>query len=763
MQGMESGLTVDGLAPPSAIPFRRAGSGAGLVVLYSGTLVLAALLLFSLQPMFAKRVLPILGGSPGVWSVATVVFQALLLAGYAYAHVLTRSLRLQTAMAVHGLVLLAGLVSLPVGIAAGFSAPPADAEALWLVGLFLASIGLPFFALSASAPLLQAWFARSGHDAADDPYFLYRASNAGSFAALLAYPLLVEPMLGLESQSSVWSAGYGLLACAMAACALGVSRTRSTTRLPVARSEPAPATSRRLAWIGLSAVPSGLLVAATAHVSTDVAAIPLLWIFPLALYLLSFVVAYRPGHAWPARTLAALQVAGTIAALIAVMLAPAPLAFDLAVTMALLFVNALIAHRAVRDLRPGASRLTEFYLCTAFGGMLGGLFAGLVAPLLFAGVHEYPILLAAALLCRPGLLPRGRAGWIAEGSRPLALTLGIALIVAVAASLQGAAIATSLTLALLAIAMAANWGKPLGAALFGLLLALASILLPILVRADMTGHRSFFGVHRVQTSPDGRFRLLLHGTTVHGAMRLRDDQGAAVSGPPEPTTYYFAGGPLADVLEVARRAGGALPAVSVVGLGSGSLACHARAGEAWTFYEIDPMVIRLASDPQTFRFLRDCAPNAGIVQGDARLTLAGKPHASRVLIVDAFSSDAIPMHLLTGEALDLDLAHLDARGVLAFHITNRHFELRHVLARLAAERGLTLLYRYDPQREPVEQRLRAHSAVALMTRDPAAKDAALALGWRPVTPDLSRRPWSDDYANAIEAMIDRMRAPLVAD
>ena len=754
-------MSRQGAAPPIPVPAhaaRGAGSAAELSIatVFAATLVLAAVLLFTVQPLFAKRVLPVLGGTPMVWSIATVVFQVLLLGGYAYAHALTRWLRLRTACLVHAAVLAAGFAVLPVAIARGFDAPPADGEALWLVALFVASVGPPFFALSASAPLLQAWFAHSGDGRGGDPYFLYRASNAGSFAALVAYPLLVEPLLGLDAQARVWSAGYAALAVAILGCGLCVLSRQGAA--PVrAEAGAAPAASTRLAWIGLSAVPSGLLVAATAHISTDVAAIPLLWVAPLALYLLSFVAAFRPGAAWPGRALAILQVAGTTAVLGAMAIGRLPLLADLGVSLGLLLVNALIAHRAAYALRPHPGRLTEFYLCTSFGGALGGLFAALIAPQVISSIAEYPILLVAALACRPGALRR--AALPPREGRRIAGFAGLAAgAAALAALVLDGRPWLVVTTAGLLFALAASWRAAHRALVAGGALGALVLAAPTVLSSGVERHRSFFGVHALTVSEDGRFRVLSHGTTVHGAMRLREEDGTPARGRPEPTTYYAAGGPIADVLEVARRAGGPLPAVGVVGLGTGSLACHARPGEAWTFYEIDPTVIRIARDPARFRFLSECAPDARIVQGDARLTLARDGAKARVLIVDAFSSDAIPLHLLTREAFSGALAHLDPRGVLAFHITNRHFELGHVLARVAAEQGLTLLLRTDgADPDAFRRTMRAGATVALVSRDPAALREAERSGWRAFTADPTRTPWSDDYANAIEAMIDRVR------
>ena len=751
-------------AAPASSLAARAASRVGLVGLFSGTLVLAALLLFGLQPMFTKRVLPILGGSPAVWSVAMVVFQTLLLAGYAYAHLLTRWLQPRAALATHVLVLLAGFVFLPVAVAKGFGAPPAEGEALWLIGLFLASIGLPFFALSASAPLLQAWFARSGHAQSTDPYFLYRASNAGSFAALLAYPLLVEPLLGLDAQARLWSFGYAALTCAVVACGLRL-RNGAPAGIAAAASEDETdrpvGLTRRLAWIGLSAVPSGLLVATTAHISTDVAAIPLIWVVPLALYLVSFILAFRPARSETAgsgKALGALQVAGTAAAFVTLLVRQTPLLLDLGVTLGLLFVNALIAHRAVYALRPPAARLTEFYLYTSLGGVVGGIFAALVAPQIFSDITEYPLLLAAALICRPGVWTGGWSRFAAEARRSLFLLGATATIALAVALYRGPQVGVGMLLVGLTLSLAANWRSPARAGLVGVLVGIAS-LLPGTILPGSDTHRSFFGLHRIQNSNDGRFRLLSHGTTIHGAMRLRADDGTPSTGRPEPTTYYAPGTPLADVFEVSRRATGPVPAVSIVGLGAGSLACYAQAGQAWTFYEIDPVVIRLARDADRFRFLSECAPEARIVQGDARLTLAGRHDAARVLVIDAFSSDSIPMHLLTREGLGVELAHLDGHGVLALHISNRDFELRHVLARVAAEHGLTLLHRTDLPTEAAAKTMRSASQVVILSRDAAVLREAQAVGWRPAAADLSRRPWSDDYANALEAMRDRWFPP----
>ncbi|KQP59454.1 hypothetical protein ASF52_11030 [Methylobacterium sp. Leaf112] len=758
MQASETGaMGPDGSARVSCPERGLPGRGLTQVALFSGTLLLAAFLLFSLQPIFTKRILPVLGGTPGVWSVAMVFFQALLLAGYAYAHALTRWLPFRIAATVHGAVLLGGAAFLPIGIAARYGSVGTGDEALWLVGLFLASVGAPFFALSASAPLLQAWFARSDDPAAADPYFLYRASNLGSFAALLAYPLAIEPMLGLAEQTRLWSVGYGLGACALAACALSVMRAaRGPVRAAEAEAEPI-GPSRRLAWIGLSAVPSGLLVAVTAHITTDVAAIPLMWVIPLALYLLTFVITFRPLATWPERPLAVLLTAGTAVVLGVAVIGRLPFLIDLPLSLGLGFVASLVAHRAVYGLRPSARRLTEFYLFTSLGGMLGGLFAALIAPRLFPTVAEYPLLLVAALACRPGTfagLRRVRPD-LRHRLRPALLAGAFVGIVGVLGwCVPG--LTPHLAMIVLMAGLLVSWRAPRRVVGFAALLCALGLAMPHLVARDYESRRSFFGVHRIETDASGRFRLLTHGTTLHGAIRIRADDGGPALGRPESTTYYAPGNAIADVLAVGRAAHGPLPAVAVVGLGAGSLACQSEPGEAWTFYEIDPVVIRLATDPARFRFLQECTPSARIVQGDARLTLAAETGSVRVLIVDAFSSDAIPMHLLTGEALALYRSRLDAQGVLALHISNRHFDLRPALARAAAEQGLTLLQRLDRLDEPFEAHYRAPALVVIATRDPVVEREAVRLGWTPVAPDMTRRPWTDDYANVLEAFFDKL-------
>lgn len=678
---------------------------------YAATIFLSAFLLFGIQPMFAKMVLPRLGGSPAVWSTAMVFFQAMLLAGYAYAHWLVSRFSVRRAALIH-IALMIGVLatSLPIGIAAGFERPPQQGELAWLLLLFAASVGLPFFAVSANGPLLQAWFARTGHEHARDPYFLYAASNIGSFLALLAYPLAVEPFLRLSNQTTAWAWGFGLLLAGIAGCAgLGVGRSE-TAAVPQALTAEPIAASRKLHWLFLAFVPSGLLVAVTAHISTDVAAAPLLWVAPLSLFLLTFVIVFQRKpllhHGWMLGAQLPLVLLFTVATAFDIRLG---WELQLLLHLAILFVTAMVAHGELARLRPSAAGLTGFYLWMSLGGVLGGLFSALLAPLLFNSVIEYPLLVIVGVLCRPGF-----TGIKLSRSRALALA-GMVII------------------------------------------GFGSVIYSEASRTDSV--RSFFGIHRVIETKDGRFRLLGHGSTIHGAQRLRQDDGTPVSGRPEPLTYFYSGGGIVQGIESLRAArGGALPTVAVVGAGAGALACQSRAGEEWRFYEIDPAVIRIATDPARFSFFGSCAPATTFVVGDARLTLADARDASLDLIViDAFSSDAIPVHLLTGEAIALYMSKLRPDGAILLHISNRNMELASVVRATAAAQGLETWLNVPVRTQADMVAMRMAPEVAVVLRQGVDPGPAIRQDWRAQTGPGETRPWNDDYADIVGAIWRRLK------
>ena len=746
----------DTTARSVAVPGAHARIAAAL---YAVTLFVSALLLFAVQPMFTKMVLPKLGGSPSVWSTAMVAFQAFLFAGYFYAHVIARLLSPARAAMLHLAVLATVAVTLPLGIAPGFDVPPSSGITLWLIALFAASIGAPFVALSASAPLLQNWFIATGHPMAKNPYVLYAASNLGSFAGLLAYPFLIEPFFSVKTQTMIWSFAFAILAvgvCISAVLAAGGARIAHA-----AASQPKPTALRRLSWMALTAVPSGTCIAVTAYITTDLAAAPFLWVLPLALYLLTFVAVFRD-RPW-------LPHEGVLRLLPYVLtpIAISVLGGDKVYWLAIILLNltgftmiALACHGEAYRLRPEPARLTEFYLWTSFGGVLGGVFAGLIAPNVFNNTYEYPILIAAALLLLPGMFDHGLRGFVRQAAPPL---IAAALVVALRFGFDlrlplAAEVPMQVATVVLAACMLFQARKP--ARFWGLVVFAFAVTASW--QAGITTvetARSFFGVHQVVETSDRTHRLLFHGTTIHGAERVRDPDGTPVTGRPVSLTYYYAGGSISDAVAAARLARGKLDRVAVVGLGSGSLSCHKRDGERWTFFEIDPEVIRLARDPAYFRYLSACGPDR-IVLGDARLTLTASPERYDLIVVDAFSSDAIPAHLLTREALAGYRARLTPNGVIAMHVSNRHMELASVVAAVGVEEGFIAYFRQDDQANEFVKDYRANADVVVLASALAdLGELPQRRGWRRIMPRPDVPAWSDDYSDVLRAILRKKLAP----
>jgi hypothetical protein len=734
------------LDPTAAM--RHAGALRLAPALYATTLFLSALLLFLVQPMFTKMVLPRLGGSPTVWSVAMVFFQAALLAGYAYAHLIVRRLSLGTGALVHLGVLAAAAATLPIGIAQNFGAPPTDgAIAFWLIGLLAASIGLPFAILSASAPLLQGWFAATGHVQAKNPYVLYAASNFGSFAALIIYPVAVEPLLTLKQQSQFWSAGFGVLAVLIAAASLFAARRPAA----LAAKSGTASMRERLSWTVLAAIPSGLVIAVTTYITTDVAAAPLFWVLPLALYLLTFVAVFRD-RPWIGHAKVVLLVPILVAPLAVSLLGRDPV-FWFAITVVNLiafFLLALLCHGELYRRRPAPALLTEFYLWVSFGGVLGGIFAALVSPHIFTRIYEYPVLVAAAVLVLPGAFAGGRRRALSEAG-PILLVAAVVLVASFVFDIRLPAAELPFQIVCVALAALMLVARHRPARVFALVV-LAFVLTdrwqPGFNRIETA--RSFFGVHQVVDTVDGRYRLLYHGTTLHGAERIGEGANAS----PEPLTYYYFGGPISESVAAIRAARGNLGRVAVVGLGTGSLACHKRGLEEWTFFEIDPDVARIARDPRLFSFISACAPDLPVVLGDARLTLAASKQRYDLIVLDAFSSDAIPVHLLTREALAGYLTRLEPGGVLVMHISNRHMELGSVVAAVAASEGLVAFLKQDDRPAAVPEDFKSNAIVATLARKSAdLGDLPQRPGWREIKPDSGVPAWTDDYSDILGAIL----------
>jgi len=715
--------------------------------LFVATIFAGSFLLFLVQPMVARMALPHLGGAPNVWNSAMLVYQALLLVGYAYAHALSR-LPVARQAALHLALLLVAGLTLPIALPD--LAPPAPgSEALWVPWLFLLTIGPLFFVVAAQAPLMQRWFA--AHPEAGDPYPLYAASNLGSFAGLLAYPLLAEPLMPLREQSALWAVGYGVLIVLVALTGLARRRVTAAPQDAGAAAEPAaapPSGRRILLWLALSAVPSGLMLSTTTHLTTDVFAMPLLWVIPLGLYLLSFTIAFAPRR-WLAQAIVAIAPLVVCADGAIVMLAAErPSLLAAFASLVLLFIAAIALHARLFETRPEPARLTQFYLVMSCGGVLGGLFTALLAPLLFDWTWEHPLLILAAAALLPLAGWNKLLGFIAKGPNAVPTgVVGLLLVVALAAYLLERELARfqelggytfGLLAALVAGAMLLSARRWAFVAASAIILVAAGGAEQLRTTLDGKRSRSYFGVYTVEDLPIGD-RQLLHGTTLHGTQR--HDNGAETA----PTTYFGPTSGVGQALLAADRLYGEGARVGVLGLGVGTLACYRRPDQAWTFFEIDPTVLGF-SQRHVFTFLDRCAPRVPVVIGDARLKLAEvDPGSFDILVIDAFSSDAVPIHLVTEEALDIYLRALAPDGLLLVHISNRYVDLEPPMAALAEKKQLSAALRYDAS----EAAAMEQSDWIVMSRDPSMLvSLTLTGGWQPLAPPATS-VWTDDFVSIL--------------
>jgi spermidine synthase len=722
-----------------------------LVCLYALALFVSAFLLFWTQPLVTKMVLPSLGGSPAVWNTAMMFFQVMLLAGYAYAHVIGRMVRPSRQFWLHGAIVVAGFAFLPLGVDRNWGTPSGSSPILWLIGLLAVSVGWPFFALSASAPLLQAWFGRSGHRMSSDPYFLYSASNLGSLLALLAFPFLLEPSWTLAEQSRVWTAAYALLPILIGACALA-ARQRASSTWPV--TDPAPpqmpvSWRQRAVWVALAFVPSSLLLGVTSHITTDVASAPLLWVVPLALYLLSFIISFsRRALLKPEWTLKA-QVIGLLTVAILAML---NLMFSLDGSVTLVgvthlstfFLTALVCHTELARRRPGVDGITAFYFCMSIGGAAGGIFNALIAPVIFSSAYEYYLMLVAACALRC-FATRNASPFVARDFVFPALLCAAVTAVSYYSvdNDPPSLLSRALVLIPCGLALYSFSERPFRFAL-GLAAVLGSVVLVQGSVDVLHQERSFFGVNKVKLVDQGSKMALIHGTTMHGTEFVDPRRRR------EPLAYYSRLGPVGQVF-AAREA---VHAVAVIGLGSGALACYRRPGESWTFYEIDGVVERIARDSRYFHYLEDCGGDTKIVLGDGRLSLKQAPdHSYDTIIIDAFSSDAVPVHLLTTEALSLYLQKLTNHGVVMFNVSNLHLRLAPAVAALAAGVGAAGRHQlYLPSPGDIARGASGSDwiVIAQHQQDLAFLDEDTR--WEALTAAPGARPWSDDFSNIVGAI-----------
>jgi hypothetical protein len=716
---------------------------------YVATTFLSAGLLFSVEPMISKMALPRLGGTPNVWNACLFFFQAMLLVGYAYAHILVRRLVPRWQIGVHLALLVVICLLLPLK---SITEPirPDQQPVLWLLGWLTVTIGPAFFALAATTPLLQVWFSRIGHRDSHDPYFLYAASNLGSLLGLVAYPFAIEPYLALDQQSELWSEIFGVFAFGLVLCA-----ATYLMQYPVNAPEQAVSTSRpragagfeRLRWATLAFVPSSLLLGITTHITTDIAAAPLFWVVPLALYLLTFVLVFARRQLLPHAVMVRLLPVAVIMTVTfgPLLQLPALVAFPL--NLGCFFVIAMVFHGELASRRPEVDRLTEFYFFVSFGGVLGGLFNAILAPLLFSDVWELPLILVLACFLAPYGEPRSRFGIAGDLLLPAALFallmvrrrlpvpdwqpiyLGIGLF----------------TFYLIpALVMMSFRRRRLRFAL-GVAVCLIT---PVLMLSSQSSakYRSFFGVYKIGTSDDGLARTLAHGTTMHGAASLVPGEEAS------PTVYYSRQGPFGRFF--AKLASQDIRRVGIVGLGTGELGCYAKPGQQWTFYEIDPLVERIARDRNFFQFMARCGNEPTVVLGDARLTLERAGDGSYdVLVIDAFSSDSIPTHLLTKEALALYLKKLSARGAVLFHISNRYLDLAPVVAALAFDAGVQARFlSYQPEPGTPLWRSAAANVIALASAVGNLDFLTSDDGWTALPRPPAYALWTDQRSDILRSI-----------
>lgn len=702
----------------------KQGPMRSLFVLFAGAGFLGAMLLFTIEPLAAKALLPVLGGSPAVWNTAMAFFQVALLAGYITAHVTATMVPPRLRIPVQVLVLVLPLLTLPFGLP---DRPDSISSPIWWeLGALTLMVGGPFFALATLSPTVQSWFTRTGHPRARDPFFLYAASNLGSFLGLLAYPLIIEPNFDLVTQARWFRWGYVML---IAVVLLAALRTRGGRWLEDAPERLEQITWRRRGfWVATAAVPSLMLLGTSRHIATDVASFPLLWVIPLALYLATFIAAFSK------KTLVLTAAGGWVFRILAVGAAAASAGtllnawVGIGLPLILLATSGLICHGRLYASRPDAGRLTEFYLWVSTGGAVGGLVGAFVAPMAFNWIAEYPIAIVATLA-----LLSGR-----DEEKPVPLRAALAVVFVVALGSLSATNEAALVALLLGLA---------GVCAYGLFPRSGRLAVPIAIifafgnqhiGGDLLAQeRTFFGVYRVFANDNGE-HVMVSGTTLHGVQPFSPTPLMT------PLAYYVENGPFGQLM---LEVGSSTDDIGVIGLGAGALSAYLDSTQHLTFYEIDPMVIRLAEDRSLFTFTTDTEGTIVHVVGDGRLTLEQPHRPFGLLIVDAFSSDAIPTHLLTLEALQAYLRALTPDGVIAFHISNRHLDLEPVVGRLAAELGLTARVTHSVAVSYGEQ------AVSMVVMARSIDDLG-PLGNDPtwVAPRVGTSVWTDNFSDLLSVI-----------
>jgi len=716
-------------------------------ILFALTIFLSALLLFWIELAIAKMLLPRLGGTPAVWTTCMLFFQVLLLAGYSYVVITTSWIGVRKQALLHSILLFLSILYLPLTFA-GNTGFEQHYPALWLFGYLLSAIGLPIFLISTTGPLLQKWFTHTRHRSAKDPYFLFAVSNAGSLLALISYPLLLEPNIKLSRQTHLWVVGYVVFMVLSLGCVLVLWQSRAEQIKPRLEDQASVSISlkQRLYWILLAFIPSSLLFGVTTFITTEVAPTPLLWTIPLALYLATLVLAFARRKVPSERLTTPLCALALLLTLLIATDATEPTTAIVLLHLFFFCVAAMVCHSKLARERPAATGLAQFYLCVAIGGMCGGLFNTLIAPTIFNTLIEYPLMIVLACLIRPHAATENSSrDRLLDLILPVGaglLTVGLALLINrhEVDALVGIVIVIGIPLVIINHRFRS---RPVRFAL-----ALGAVMLGSVVHYELQNRtlhveRNFFGTLSVKFDPESATRDLYHGNTIHGRQFINPTRQS------EPLSYFHRSGPLGQIFE-AFNSNAASPNVAIVGLGVGSMACYARPDQQWTFYEINPAVIGLAQNTEYFTYLQKCAAGTTrIVLGDARLQLENAPdHHYGLIVLDAFNSDAIPVHLLTQEAIELYTSKLAAGGMLAFHISNRSLQLAGVLADLAEHNGAMSLTMVDAEFDPIAGKDPSEWLV-MAHQSPALDSLAQKRRWRVLQGRTESDVWTDDFSNIV--------------
>ena len=683
-------------------------------------------------------------------------FQTMLLVGYLYALALSSRLRLRAQAAVHVILIIAIAIYVftSQSHAPALTAVQQGHPTRWLLENLLFTVGLPFFILSASSPLLQSWFSKLRHHLAVDPYFLFAASNAGSLLALLAFPFVLEPGLVLNRQYQLWRIGFAVLATltcviAFALKPLGASQTVATEERE-SETKDNVSVLRRLRWVALAFVPSSLMLGVTTYITADVGAVPLLWVIPLALYLLTLVLAFSKKQlATPASLNRLLMVGALVVTLILTSGATEPAWVLILANLGFFFVAALMCHSQLANDRPSVTHLAEYYLWIAVGGALGSVFNVLIAPVLFTSVLEYPLAVVLACLLQRGERDNDRTNTYFDFIYPAALgILTIALAFLVTYLPTGSSIVKLFIVLGIPLILINHFfrARPVRFALALCAVMLASIFYT--GHPDRTLHvvRNFFGTTRVTTDPAQSINTWYSGNTIHGRQFVDPTRRC------EPLSYHHENGPLGQVMAVFNAAP-ANQRVAVIGMGVGAMGAYSKPGQEWTFYEINPDVINLARNSRYFTYMQNCLNGSStVIEGDARLSLQNAQDRHFGLIIfDAFSSDAIPVHLVTQQALDLYLSKLAEGGILVFNVSNRTLDLKPILADLAASRNLISIGFDDLKPSDLEGK--DPSQWVVMARSaPEISNLSINSQWQQLAGSKGRRVWTDDFSNILRAI-----------